>query len=217
MIEVNLLPGAVRRKRRAAPSLSLNLAGLGALRSVDRLLAAAVAAWIVAPLLVLWLFLGTRAEKVDLELRLEEARQDSASLAAVIATTSRLQARRDTIAQKLVIIQEVDAGRFIWAHILDEIARAIPRQTWLTSLAQTDQEKLPRLKLDGRTGSTFALTEFMKSLEESPFLKNVRLVSTELVRENDRLLHAFVLELAYEEPGPDVIETVPLFVGIEEE
>lgn len=217
MIEVNLLPGAVRRKRRAAPSLSLNLAGLGALRSVDRLLAAAVAAWIVAPLLVLWLFLGTRAEKVDLELRLEEARQDSASLAAVIATTSRLQARRDTIAQKLVIIQEVDAGRFIWAHILDEIARAIPRQTWLTSLAQTDQEKLPRLKLDGRTGSTFALTEFMKSLEESSFLKNVRLVSTELVRENDRLLHAFVLELAYEEPGPDVIETVPLFVGIEEE
>jgi len=217
VIEVNLLPGAVRRKRRAAPSLSLNLAGLGALRSVDRLLAAAVAAWIVAPLLVLWLFLGTRAEKVDLELRLEEARQDSASLAAVIATTSRLQARRDTIAQKLVIIQEVDAGRFIWAHILDEIARAIPRQTWLTSLAQTDQEKLPRLKLDGRTGSTFALTEFMKSLEESPFLKNVRLVSTELVRENDRLLHAFVLELAYEEPGPDVIETVPLFVGIEEE
>jgi len=217
VIEVNLLPGAVRRKRRAAPSLSLNLAGLGALRSVDRLLAAAVAAWIVAPLLVLWLFLGTRAEKVDLELRLEEARQDSASLAAVIATTSRLQARRDTIAQKLVIIQEVDAGRFIWAHILDEIARAIPRQTWLTSLAQTDQEKLPRLKLDGRTGSTFALTEFMKSLEESSFLKNVRLVSTELVRENDRLLHAFVLELAYEEPGPDVIETVPLFVGIEEE
>jgi len=217
VIEINLLPGAVRRKRRAAPSLSLNLAGLGALRSVDRLLAAAVAAWIVAPLLVLWLFLGTRAEKVDLELRLEEARQDSASLAAVIATTSRLQARRDTIAQKLVIIQEVDAGRFIWAHILDEIARAIPRQTWLTSLAQTDQEKLPRLKLDGRTGSTFALTEFMKSLEESSFLKNVRLVSTELVRENDRLLHAFVLELAYEEPGPDVIETVPLFVGIEEE
>ena len=35
--------------------------------------------------------------------------------------------------------------------------------------------------------------------------------TNELIREREKLVYAFGLEASYEEPPPDVIETVPLF------
>lgn len=223
MFEINLSPGATRKPRRtSAPGRPrLRLPALPRIGGGRATLLLALA-WLLGPALVAWMFLGARARKADLQAEIEIAVRDSARYAELIAASQRMTARRDTIAQKLQIIQDIDAGRYIWAHVLDEISRALPSYTWLTSIAQVSGGPQPTLRIEGRTGNTFALTQFMKDLEASAFLKDIRLASTELVveRENprgkqgpaqERLVHAFVLEASYEEPPPDRIETVPLF------
>ncbi len=214
MIEVNLVPGATKRPVRRGARAGRSLPKLGRLPQFDRVLAFVIAAWIIGPAVVGWMFFGPRSEKAALELTLDQARQDSAHYATMILANRRLQARRDTIAQKLQIIQQIDADRYVWSHILSEVNRALPAYTWLTALYATEGDstsRRPTFRIEGRTGNTFALTEFMKDLEASPFIHGVTLTSTELVKEGGKLLHAFALNARYEAPPPDAIQTVPLF------
>jgi Tfp pilus assembly protein PilN len=98
---------------------------------------------------------------------------------------------------------------------MDEVSRSLPPYTWLIDVAtleSVDSAQVgPRFRIEGRTGNNFALTKYLQDLEASPFIRNVRLASTELVRENEKLVYSFLLEASYEEPPPDVIQTVPLF------
>jgi Tfp pilus assembly protein PilN len=214
VIEVNLLPGAGGRKRRSGgggrglPKIKLPDFG-----NLDPWVTFVIVAWVLGPALFLWLFLGIRHRAGEAERAIEQAVADSARYAAIIESTERLRARRDTIAQKLEIIQDIDAGRYIWAHILDEVSRAIPEHTWLTALSQTQNEGgLPTFRIEGRAGNNFVLTRYMNNLEASPFLRRVRLSSTTQAVEDDRIVHAFVLEARYQKPPPELIETVPLLV-----
>jgi Tfp pilus assembly protein PilN len=172
-----------------------------------------VLAWIVGPGLAGWLFWSTSSQLEELNLKVEEAVQDSARYAVLIARQDQLRARRDTVAEKLTMIQEIDAGRYVWPHLMDEISRALPDYTWLTALTSTTgEDDGPAFELTGRTGNTFALTRFMNDLEASPFIREVKLTRTEQVRDkDDRTVHEFVLTARYEEPPADLVTTVPLF------
>src|SRR5690606_4186073 len=55
--------------------------------------------------------------------------------------------------------------------------------------------------------------EVHAGLEVSPFLQNVNLMSQTQTNERDRAVYAFVLEMDYQEPTPDAIETQPLFAA----
>jgi len=219
MIEVNLLPNAKRRAKKSA----LPGAGLKAIKlpEFDRWLAFVVVAWIVGAGLLAWLFLGTRAEAAELTEQIDTAVEDSTRFAETIAQTNELRARRDTIAMKLEVIQQIDEGRYTWPHIMAEISRALPDYTWLEGVAQIEGGAAPSFQIDGRTGNNFALTRFMSNLEASPFIRGVRLLSTTQVAEGPEgaeiMLHQFMLEAHFEEPTPDQIETVPLFAADAEE
>jgi type IV pilus assembly protein PilN len=215
VIEINLLPGAAKRSRK---KLSLGLpAGLkpsGNGPALDKWAAYVVGAWIVGPVLVGWLFLGSRSRMDELNTAIEGARLDSTRYAEIRAANATMQARQDTIAQKLQIIQEIDAGRYIWAHIMDEMSRALPQYTWLSNVLYITNDaglQSPRFSIEGRTGNTFALTQFMQNLEASPFLRSITLVTTDQIRDQDKLIYSFFLEGQYEEPPPEMIRTVPLF------
>ncbi len=212
MIEVNLLPGATRRpsRRRRAWKLPALKLGLG---QFNNALAGVIAAWILCLVAGGWTYFHNNRRQAELTLNLEKATQDSAHYATIIAADAHLRARRDTIASKLQLIQDIDADRYAWAHVLDEVSRALPAYTWLmtvTEVPDTSSDNL-RVQIDGRTGNTLALTEFMKDLESSPFLRNVRLLSTSIVTEQDREVHSFSLDMLYEKPPADAIQTVPLF------
>jgi Tfp pilus assembly protein PilN len=218
VIEVNLLPGASRRASRRAKSFSLSMPSLpGVSLGADRFAVALAAAWVIAPALVLWLFLATSRQRDALASQIETAVQDSTRYAKLIAATKSLQARRDTIAQKVQIIQEIDAGRYVWSHLLDEVSRALPPYTWLGAVAQLEAGPPIHFKIDGKTGNTLALTQFMNDLEASPFIRGVRLTSTERVFDQGTWVHNFNLEADYEDPPANGLETVPLFAVDEEQ
>lgn len=68
-----------------------------------------------------------------------------------------------------------------------------------------------RFRITGHTVDIQALTRFMKSLEQSPFIRNVQIARSELVMtEGGKEVTEFVLEAESEKPGPGIIQTVPL-------
>lgn len=221
MIEVNLLPGATRHTAKKRMPKLAGLASLAKFRGTgngmpqfDRLTTAAVASWLIMLPLTGFMFLSSRSHLSDLKVSVEGAVADSTKYANIMAANKKLMERRDTIARKVNIIQQIDAGRYVWPHLLDEVSRVLPPYTWLvdvSALEADSTEKSPKFRIEGRTGNNFALTKYLLDLEASPFIKNVKLASTELIRENDKLVYSFLLEAFYEEPPPDAIQTVPLF------
>ena len=164
-----------------------------------------------------YLFFSVAGEREELEVMVEVAVRDSIRFADVISQSRLLQSRADSIAQRVSVIQEIDEGRYVWPHLMDEVARAMPDYAWLTRLAQIEVLDTPTFQIEGRAGTYFALTSLMESLEASPFIQGVQLIASEqveIVAEDGggaRLLYEFILEASAEEPPPELIETVPLF------
>lgn len=215
MIEINLLPGSERRTKRKSAGIALPKLG-DKLPKPDKWAAGIVVAWAVGIGVLAWLYLSTEARREELTTAIETAEQDSIRYAQIIETTTRLRARRDSIAEKLQIIQQIDASRYVWPHIMDEVSRALPEYTWLTSLSQTAGGPQPQFRIEGRTGTTFALTRYLDALEASPFVAQVKLESTRRQEVEGRALYEFILTARYDDPPSDLVETVPVF-SIEEE
>jgi len=228
MIEVNLLPGGKKRQARGAkfqfkvPSFGRS-GGSGNGRFDTWILgSAAVIALVIGA--SGWLFFGARSSEANLAERVDVAVRDSARYADLIEKTEGLRARRDSIGQKVSIIQEIDGERYVWAHVLDEVSRALPDYTWLTQIVQvanSDGMEFDGIafRVEGRAGNNFALTRFMESLEASPFVRDVQLVTSEQIAENvdggRRQVHQFTLNARFAEPPPELIETVPLCANMQ--
>lgn len=218
MIKVNLLPGS-RTARKRSFSLSLPKrqpggAAAGGPRDYWVLGAALVA--LAALGAVGWLYMGVSGRADDLTVQIEQAVRDSVRYTDLINDATALQARRDTLAERVSLIQEIDGARYVWPHILDEVARSVPEYTWLTAVTQVTPGPTPTFRMEGRAGNTFALTRFMTNLGDSPFLQNVTLVAANQVGERDptgrvEQVQSFTIEAAYRNPPPELLQLIPLF------
>jgi Tfp pilus assembly protein PilN len=139
MIEINLLPGAAKKKRsRGAGGFDIKaLAGEWATKVKDPILLGSAAAAILGFAAIGFMFVYQGRRERDLNTRLEKAVTDSTRFAAVLAEQIRTTAKRDSVARTLRIIRSIDNNRFVWSHILDEISNALPPYTWLTRVEQT--------------------------------------------------------------------------------
>lgn len=220
MIEVNLLPGG---KKRASKGRGISLKGFslpsfgkgGAKFSMpgDPYQVGAAAAGVISLAVIAWLFLGVGSDREEVQVSLDAAVQDSVRFANLIERSNQLTARRDSIGQRVAIIQQIDAGRYTWPHVLDEIARALPDYTWLHEILQAQVDPL-QVRLNGRAGSTFAITNFMRNLEASPFFRGVVIERTEQApseQDPSSIIYVFELLVTYEPPPLEELETVPLF------
>lgn len=212
MIEVNLLPGGRKRQARKR-SYSLPTPTVKGLPS-DRWVLAALVAGVVALGAMGFFWISLQAQEEEVQVALESAVQDSARFADLIERTRRLQSRRDSIVERVAVIQEIDQNRYVWPHVMDEVARALPDYTWLTQLGQMGTDPL-RIQLRGRAGNNFAVTVFMDQLEASEYFRDVSLVSTEQAPESiegggQQVVYAFELQMTFEQPPLESLETVPL-------
>ena len=215
MIEVNLLPGG---KKRSSRSFSFSLpsfggGGGGGAGMPDRYLMFLVAAGVVSVLYMGYAFWTVRGEAEDLQVRLDEQVQDSIQNADLIARQNLLLAQRDSIAERVAIIQEIDADRYTWPHILDEVARSVPPYVWLESLLYAAGPPL-QIRITGRAGNIDAMTTYLEALEASQFLRAVTLERNQLVPSATNPLdnvYNFEFVADFDPPPFDELETVPLF------
>ena len=210
MITINLKPGSKRAKAGGA-SLAGGLSSLKALtdKVKDPWLVGAVATWAVVVVVLGWLWVGTAASLSSLGPELDKARSENRRYRAFLAEKKHVEAARDSVLVQIATITQVDGDRYVWPHILDEVTRALPDYTWLTELSAfsgaVPDSTAPGappvgVQMLGRTMDIQGFTRFMRQLEDSPWLKEVTVISTETVLERGRAVTAFTLRASYERP-----------------
>ena len=143
MLQINLLPGG-RKSARGGNGFDVAGAfGNIGQRIRDPWLVGAAAAVVISVATVGVLFTAQQARAAEVTTKLETAVRDSTRYANVLAARRKLTAERDSVHRQLQIIRTIDDNRYNWAHILDEVSRALPAFTWLTILEQTSKAPLP--------------------------------------------------------------------------
>lgn len=208
MIEVNLHPSAEQKGRGGKSGFSgfdFEMPDLGGFSPVETFRsephkAIFMVAVVVVPLAAALLWLDQRSDAGELEGRLEEARADSTRLADLRELSDSLTERRREIRDRIDLVRTLDENRFVWPHLMDEIARALPQQAWLRGLKQ--QGDLPDLELQvmGTASRPLVITEFVRNLEQSPYVGDVQIVGSNRQMSGGVSTQSFVLNVTYSSP-----------------
>jgi Tfp pilus assembly protein PilN len=221
MITINLKPGSKRAK--AGSSLAGGLSTLRGLpgRVKDPWPMAAVATWVLLVGFLGWAWLGSAARMRSLGPQLEAARSENRRYKTFMVEKKKAVAARDSVVIQIATIRAVDGERYVWPRILDEVTRALPSYTWLIDLSSLSQAAVPNdagvsaspavgIQLVGRTMDIQGFTRFMRQLEDSPWLKDVTVISTETVIDRGRAVTAFTVKANFVRPGRTQTEAAPV-------
>ncbi len=201
LIEINLAPGAASRKRKAFSGLKLPALPSwgGDLRVLGGI---ACGALIVS--LTGFGYWRMDVHEEGLQVRVEQEVADSIRHASTIELMRMLQARQDTVEQKIGIIRQIDSRRYLWGHLLDEISKSVPPYVWLTAIGSSEGADPngpgESLTIQGNAGSTQSLTQFMKNLELSPYMSDVMLITSQQAEVAGGTIQRFSLEARQRSP-----------------
>lgn len=218
MIEVNLHPEgrAEPRKRRRRLQLKLpdweGFGGMAAIRG-DPWRYVFFAALVLAPAAVLGMWYTQRAERSDLQQRLEAAAADSARLAELQTLSDSLIRRRQQLRERIQLIRGFDEDRFVWPHLMDEISRALPENTWITQISRRGSLPDVSVELQGMTTEPLLVTDFVRALQRQPHVGSVRIVRSQRRQVGGVNAHNFTLIASYERPPLGQVRTEPLIGG----
>ncbi len=232
MIEINLLPG---KKKKAATGAGFKLA----LPDFQGLLATIKNPWLfvvsAAAIIVigggLFAFIAYSTRLRILNSRLADVQAEKRRFDAVIAQKRQSEKIRDSLVAEINVIRGIDADRYVWPHVLDQITKALPPYTWLTGISVAggnnlapgtpgaiaapggvDSTGVPQVRvwITGSTVDIQAYTTFLRQLAASPWLTDVTPAITSTVVEADRPLTAFNVAVRYRVADSVYIRTVPL-------
>jgi Tfp pilus assembly protein PilN len=206
MIEVNLHPEGSKRRRksRRLPSVPGWLKSTGSSGGRDPWLIAAVAISALVLLVVGWLWMSQRSERGALDERVAEAVEDSTRLSDLRALSDSLMAREAQISQRLDLLQGLDDGRFVWPRLLNEFSRSLPNYAWLTSIRQASALPDLQVQIDGMAANPLAITAYVRGLQESPWVGQVRILGSQEQNVDGFSAHSFKLTVTYSEPQDSV-------------
>ena len=141
MIEINLLPGSGKKKSSRSGGSAAKKINFGAFfanitqKIRDPWLISAVGTVVASVVIVGGTYLYQEQRVSSLGSAETVALADSARYAAALKERAKADARRDTLLRRMNLIRAIDEDRFIWPHVLDEVSKALPPYTWLSSLA----------------------------------------------------------------------------------
>jgi Tfp pilus assembly protein PilN len=225
MIEINLLPG--KKKKAAGAGFQLAMPDFRAVLTQvkDPWLIGAIAAWVVVGGGGAALFITGRARLAAAEARLDAVKTEKRRYDIVIGQKRQAEQVRDSLVAEINVIRSIDADRYIWPHVLDQVTKALPPYTWVTRVQSvggavavaapavtTDSTGAPqvRISIDGRTVDIQAYTTFLRQLAASPWFTDVTPASSQVVIEADRPVTSFNVTVRYRVADSVYIRTVPL-------
>jgi len=235
MITINLLPGQKRKAPGAGFKLRMpDISGLLA-NVKDPWLIAAVLAWLIVGGGSAGLFVLERAKLAAAESQLEVVRAEKRRFDVVIAQKRQSERIRDSLLAEIGVIRSIDADRYIWPHILDQVTKALPPYTWLWGIQQVGGVVAPpaagqaggpgpavvdslanavRVSIDGKTVDFQAYTTFLRQLQASPWLTDVTPNQSSTVIDMDRPVTQFNVTLRYKVADSIYIHTVPMLQSV---
>ena len=232
MIEINLLPG--KKKKAAGAGMKLQMPDFRAILAQvkDPWLIGAIGAWVLVGGGGAALFITGRARLAAAEGRLDAVKSEKRRYDIVIAQKRQAEKVRDSLVYQINVIRSIDADRYVWPHVLDQVTKALPPYTWVTRVqsvgavvagapgqqvaVQTDSTGAPQVKvsIDGRTVDIQAYTTFLRQLAASPWFIDVTPAASQVVIESDRPVTSFNVTVRYRVADSVYIRTVPLVQGV---
>jgi type IV pilus assembly protein PilN len=232
MIEINLLPG---KKKKAATGAGFKLALpdfqglLATIKNPWLFVVSAAAIIVIGGGLLVFIAYSTRLRVLNS--KLADVQAEKRRFDAVIAQKRQSEKIRDSLVAEINVIRGIDADRYVWPHVLDQITKALPPYTWLTGVSVAgggnvapgapgataatggvDSAGVPQIRvwITGSTVDIQAYTTFLRQLAASPWLTDVMPATTSTVVEADRPLTAFNVAVRYRVADSVYIRTVPL-------
>ena len=224
MITINLKPGAKRQAARgdALAGVREQLRALGQ-KVKEPGLVLAGATWLVVIIAVGALYFRTQSRLGALEPQMQHAQDEYSRYHAFVLTKRHEEKIRDSILTQIGTISAVDQDRYIWSHLLDEIAGSVPEFTWLTNIqpvaplapaatVETDSTVTApvTVSISGLTNDLQNYTAFLRRLGESHWLTNVMPVKTETIIDHNRPVVSFSVQVTYTRADSSRIQTVPI-------
>jgi type IV pilus assembly protein PilN len=164
MIRINLL--AVERKPK---TVAVPLADKTAILCILLLVATAAGLG--------WRFWSLRQESARLDADIAAAQVETERLRSVMEEVAAFEQRRQQLQQRVALIEELRRGQSGPVHLLDELSRALPDRLWLTLMRQENAD----LRVEGRTTSLTALSDFVGNLESSGYIvRPVEIVNSQV-------------------------------------
>ncbi len=217
MITINLKPGS--KRARAGFPLAGGLSALKGLpaRVKDPWPMAAVVIFGLTVLFLAWVGISSASRQSALETQLDVARAENQRYRAFLVEKRRAETARDSVVLQIATIRSVDDDRYVWPHILDEVTRAVPQYTWLTEVTtitsvSADTTSLSQpvgVQMSGRTMDLQGFTRFMRKLEDSPWLSDVTMLSTQTIIDRGRAVTQFILKANYDRHGRAQVAAAP--------
>lgn len=220
-IEINLRPGAKKKKKRGAKAAEFKLPDFKELAAqiTDPLLIGVIASWVVSLIFIGVVYAMERNTLAEIDPQLTALERERRDLREEIAAREESDSLVQALSSELTAIRGIDAKRYVWPHILEEITAALPAFTWLVSIEflpstpglgglDVSEDPLPAVLITGRTSDIQSYTGFLRRLAESDWLKNVAGGSTTMVEEEGRSVLDFSVTVQYK--IADSFDTIPV-------
>ena len=163
MIRINLLPQPRPKARRAAAGPAT-----GAFQSIVLLVGLLVGLGALAALYIL-----NARELEQKQARLAQLQQDKAKLDRIQAEVDAFRKQKDTLDQRIAVIQDLQRNKVGGQELLDAVANTVVRTEtlWLTLM----ERKGNLLTFEGTASSLTAVANFITQLQRSGYFQRVEI------------------------------------------
>ena len=146
-----------------------------------------------------WRYWAIGQQEAQVAREIDAAKREEVRLAEILKQVQVFEARKTQLEQRVALIDELRKGQNAPVHMIDQVSRALPDMTWLTSLRQDGYV----LTIQGRCLTLTSLSDFIGNLEASRyFARPVEIVDSVVVPGNPDVIQ-FTIRGTFQMAGID--------------
>ena len=124
-----------------------------------------------------WRYWALGQQATALTNEIAAAQREEQRLAEILKQVREFEARKAMLTERINLIDELRKGQTAPVHMIDQISKALPDMTWLTSMQQTGYT----LQMQGRCLTLTSLSDFIGNLEASRyFIRPVEIIESKV-------------------------------------
>jgi type IV pilus assembly protein PilN len=127
---------------------------------------------------------------------LQQRQEERRRLQNVISVLDELEAQKTEFERKIQLIKDLKQEKSDAVIVLDELSKLIPDWVWFDKINFNSR----RVRMEGRALTNTLIADYIFYLEESPYFRNVNLISSIQKRDRSNVYHEFILTARYLPP-----------------
>ena len=156
-----------------------------------------------------WRYWALGQQAAQIEEDITAAQREEARLQEILRQVAEFEARKTMLEARLALIDELRQGQNAPVHMIDQVSRALPDMTWLTSVAQQGYT----LTIQGRCLTLTSLSDYIGNLEGSRyFIRPVEIVESAVVAGDGKVTPdtiSFTIRGTFQMAGIDSVAPPP--------